>query len=274
MSGNDSKDKDKDLSFSLAKFKSHFKDERKNLVFMARNAETAERYDDMCKFMRALVEWTDTTKVDLTVEERNLLSVAYKNVIGARRASWRTLNVDEHKDDELIKVYKKQVESELDVICKDVLNLLTDILLKNNKEENESRVFYLKMTGDYYRYLAEFVTDQGYDTKAAEFYKQALTLAQSKLNPTHPIRLGLALNYSVCFYEVLKDKAQACALAKSAFDQAISKLDKLDEASYKDSTLIMQLLRDNLTLWTSDQNDQDNARITVEDATTDGAEAD
>jgi len=274
MSGNDSKDKDKDLSFSLAKFKSHFKDERKNLVFMARNAETAERYDDMCKFMRALVEWTDGTKVDLTVEERNLLSVAYKNVIGARRASWRTLNVDEHKDDELIKVYKKQVESELDVICKDVLNLLTDILLKNNVEENESRVFYLKMTGDYFRYLAEFVTDQGYDQKAADYYKKALTLAQSKLNPTHPIRLGLALNYSVCFYEVLKDKAKACELAKSAFDQAISKLDKLDEASYKDSTLIMQLLRDNLTLWTSDQNDQDNARITVEDATTDGAEAD
>jgi 14-3-3 protein epsilon len=263
MSGGDSKD----LSFSLAKFKSHFKDERKNLVFMARTAETAERYDDMCKFMRALVEWTDSKpeKVDLTVEERNLLSVAYKNVIGARRASWRTLNVDEHKDDELIKVYKKQVESELDVICKDVLNLLCEILVKNNLEENESRVFYLKMTGDYYRYLAEFVTDQSYDQKAAEFYSKALALAQKKLNPTHPIRLGLALNYSVCFYEVLKDKQKACDLAKTAFDQAISKLDKLDEASYKDSTLIMQLLRDNLTLWTSDQNDQDNSRITVED---------
>jgi len=51
-------------------------------------------------------------------------------------------------------------------------------------------------------------------------------------------------------------------LAKNAFDQAISKLDKLDEASYKDSTLIMQLLRDNLTLWTSDQEE---GRIAVED---------
>jgi len=244
-------------SFNLAAFKSVFKDERKNLVFMARSAETAERYEDMCKFMRALVEWTDskTEKVDLSVEERNLLSVAYKNVIGARRASWRTLNVDEHKNDELIKVYKKQVESELDVICKDVLDLLVNILVKNNVKEDESRVFYLKMTGDYYRYLAEFVTDKEYDKKAAEFYNQALVLAQAKLTPTHPIRLGLALNYSVCFYEVLKDKQKACDLAKTAFDQAISKLDKLDEASYKDSTLIMQLLRDNLTLWTSDQHE-------------------
>jgi len=254
-------------SFNLASFRAVFKDERKNLVFMARSAETAERYEDMCKFMRALVEWTDskTEKVDLTVEERNLLSVAYKNVIGARRASWRTLNVDEHKNDDLIKVYKKQVESELDAICKDVLDLLLNILVKNNTQENESRVFYLKMTGDYYRYLAEFITDQQYDQKAADYYNSALVLAQAKLTPTHPIRLGLALNYSVCFYEVLKNKQKACDLAKTAFDQAISKLDKLDEASYKDSTLIMQLLRDNLTLWTSDQHEQDNSRITVED---------
>jgi len=251
----------------LAEFRKVFKDERKNLVFMARSAETAERYEDMCKFMRALVEWTNSKaeKVDLTVEERNLLSVAFKNVIGARRASWRTLNVDEHKNDELVKVYKKQVESELDAICKDVLDLLLNILVKNNTEENESRVFYLKMTGDYYRYLAEFVTDQQHDKKAAEYYEQALSLAQKKLTPTHPIRLGLALNYSVCFYEVLKNKQKACDLAKAAFDQAISKLDKLDEASYKDSTLIMQLLRDNLTLWTTDQQEQDNSRITVED---------
>jgi len=252
----------------LSRFRPLFKDERKNLVFMARTAETAERYDDMCKFMRALVEWTDSKaeKVDLTVEERNLLSVAYKNVIGARRASWRTLNVDEHKDDELIKLYKRQVETELDAICKDVLDLLIGILVKNNTVENESRVFYLKMTGDYYRYLAEFITDQQYDQKAADMYSKAFAIASVKLPPTHPIRLGLALNYSVCQFEILRDKQKACELAKRAFDDAISKLDQLDEASYKDSTLIMQLLRDNLTLWTADQSETgDGGPIRVED---------
>eukprot|EP00823_Brevimastigomonas_motovehiculus_P005324 TRINITY_DN390_c0_g1_i1.p1 TRINITY_DN390_c0_g1~~TRINITY_DN390_c0_g1_i1.p1 ORF type:complete len:285 (+),score=81.31 TRINITY_DN390_c0_g1_i1:96-950(+) len=238
----------------ITKFKSLFKDERKNLVFLARTAETGERYEDMCKFMRALVEWTDSSKEkkeDLTVEERNLLSVAYKNVVGARRAAWRTLNIDEHKDDDFVKLYKKQVEGELDAICKDILDLLTRVLLKNCTEESESRVFYLKMTGDYYRYLAEFVTDQQYDTKAADMYQKAMTIAAKKLAPTHPIRLGLALNYSVCFYEILHDKVKACDLAKSAFDSAIQKIDKLEDGQYKDSTLIMQLLRDNLTLWTS-----------------------
>ena len=69
---------------------------------------------------------------------------------------------------------------------------------------------------------------------------------------THPIRLGLALNFSVFYYEISNNPAKACELAKKAFDDAISELDHVKEDTYKDSTLIMQLLRDNLTLWTSD----------------------
>jgi len=194
-------------------------------------------------------------KSNLSVEERNLLSVAYKNVIGARRASWRTLNADDQKDSPLVNTYKKMVESELDTICNDVIALLEKVLVPNANKGDESYVFYLKMTGDYYRYLAEFVPDKGYDLKAKSNYETALTAAEEKLSPTHPIRLGLALNFSVCYYEILKDQKKACDLAKKAFDDAISKLDQLDEASYKDSTLIMQLLRDNLTLWTSSEND-------------------
>jgi len=244
-------------AFDIAKFK--FSDQRKDLVFMARTAEIAERYEDMCKFMRALVKAINPkdAKTDLTVEERNLLSVAYKNVIGARRASWRTLNVDENKDNELIKIYKNQVESEIETICKDVLDLLENMLVPATSKTDEAAVFYLKMTGDYYRYLAEFLEGKGYDAKAASNYTKAMEVANEKLSPTHPIRLGLALNYSVCLYEILKDQKKACELAKKAFDDAISKLDQLDEASYKDSTLIMQLLRDNLTLWTSETQDAD-----------------
>lgn len=116
------------------------------------------------QIMRELVVSSPATE-ELSVEERNLLSVAYKNVIGSRRAAWRTLNVgvDEGKFDDLLLAYRKQVESELSDVCLDVLNLLEDTLVKNNKKENEARVFYLKMTGDYYRYLAEFVTDKQYE---------------------------------------------------------------------------------------------------------------
>lgn len=90
-----------------------------------------------------------------------------------------------------------------------------------------------------------------YEKKCFEHYSYALKLAHAQLPPNHPQRLSISLNYSVCLYELLGDKKQACDLAKNAFDAAIQKLDELDEVSYKDATLIMQLLRDNLTLWTA-----------------------
>jgi len=91
--------------------------------------------------------------------------------------------------------------------------------------------------------------------KAQSAYQGASDIAKDKLQSTHPIRLGLALNYSVFFYEIKTSSEKACKLAKQAFDDAIAELETLDEDSYKDSTLIMQLLRDNLTLWTSDSVD-------------------
>ena len=109
--------------------------------------------------------------------------------------------------------------------------------------------------GDYHRYLAEFATGdtrKGAAESSLVAYKAATDVAIAELAPTHPIRLGLALNFSVFYYEILNAPERACQLAKQAFDEAISELDTLSEESYKDSTLIMQLLRDNLTLWTSD----------------------
>lgn len=88
--------------------------------------------------------------------------------------------------------------------------------------------------------------------KAKEAYERAVTVSKEQLKSTNPIRLGLALNYSVFHYEIRADPEKACELAKNAFDDAIAELDNLPEDSYKDSTLIMQLLRDNLTLWTAD----------------------
>ncbi|AQK87091.1 14-3-3-like protein GF14 nu [Zea mays] len=88
-------------------------------------------------------------------------------------------------------------------------------------------------------------------------YKAAQDIALAELASTHPIRLGLALNFSVFYYEIMNSPDKACNLARQAFDEAISQLDTLGEDSYKDSTLIMQLLRDNLTLWSADSTTED-----------------
>jgi hypothetical protein len=231
----------------------------KKLVELVRVAETAERYEDMCKFVKKLVELKSDKGEDLDVDERNLLSVAYKNVVGSKRASWRTLSGGfDDADEALLNKYKSLVEDELEEICQEVLALLTGHLCKNvEKNGDETEVFYLKMCGDYYRYLSEFRADDKFKSDAEEFYKKAMDVAEANLNETHPTRLGLALNFSVCYYEILKQPEKACDLAKKSFDAAIEKLDTLNDASYKDSTLIMQLLRDNLTLWTSSNDDDE-----------------
>jgi len=243
--------------------------EKDDLVQRAKLAEQAERYDDMAGAMKKVTE----LGMDLSNEERNLLSVAYKNVVGARRSSWRVISSIEAKTEgsktkqEMAKAYREKVEEELREICNDVLALLDKHLIKAGKPA-ESQVFYLKMKGDYYRYLAEVNNQGNKDEKSDKqvneviessrsAYQDAFDIAKKEMQPTHPIRLGLALNFSVFYYEILNSPDKACELAKKAFDDAIAELDTLNEDSYKDSTLIMQLLRDNLTLWTSDTNQED-----------------
>nr|AAW69422.1 14-3-3 protein [Fasciola gigantica] len=227
------------------------------LVFLAKCAERAERYEDMAAAMKMHTE--KIGKKGLSNEERNLLSVAYKNVVGARRSAWR-ITCGSIKPDlkevqlKATKDYIKRMVVELNDICKEVLDILQNYLIPNAVSD-ESRVFYMKMQGDYYRYCAEVadtenrqaIVDSSFDA-----YKKAMEIA-SGLHPTHPIRLGLALNFSVLYYEIKDQPKEACDLAQKSFDEALAELDTLGEDSYKDSTLIMQLLRDNLTLWTTDQ---------------------
>nr|ACJ84536.1 unknown [Medicago truncatula]AFK35461.1 unknown [Medicago truncatula] len=231
---------------------------RENFVYVAKLAEQAERYDEMVEAMKKLAKMD----VELSVEERNLFSVGYKNVVGSRRASWRILSSIEQKEEskgnelnvKRIKEYRQKVEVELSSICNDIMIIIDEHLIPSTNIA-ESTVFYYKMKGDYYRYLAEFKAGDEKKEVAdlsLKAYQTASATAENELQPTHPIRLGLALNFSVFYYEIMNSPERACHLAKQAFDDGVSELDTLNEDSYKDSTLIMQLLRDNLTLWTFD----------------------
>nr|XP_060635429.1 14-3-3 protein beta/alpha-like [Anolis sagrei ordinatus] len=228
--------------------------DKSELVQKAKLAEQTERYDDMAAAMKAVTEQGH----ELSNEERNLLSVAYKNVVGARRSSWRVISSIEQKTEQnekkqqIGREYREKIETELQDICNDVLELLDKYLIANATQP-ESKVFYLKMKGDYYRYLSEVASGDNKQTTVAnsqQAYQEAFEISKKEIQPTHPIRLGLALNFSVFYYEILNSPEKACSLAKAAFDEAIAELDTLNEESYKDSTPIMQLHRDNFPLWT------------------------
>jgi len=231
-------------------------DKVNELVFMMKISEQSERYQDMVELAKKLVEESP----ELDDEQRNLVSVAYKNIIGVRRAACRSLSAVEEKFEGdqslLIDSYRSKIEKEVDNICNEIIKLLDEKLLPNARDD-ESKVFFYKMKGDYYRYLGEFKEEDARVDIADESdkaYEEAMDAAE-KLVPTNPIKLGLALNRSVFYYEIRNDPARACQLAKEAFDHAIVSLDTLTEDSYKDTTLIVQLLRDNLTLWSSDMDE-------------------
>jgi len=234
-------------------------EKREHLIVTAKLAEQCERYDEMLVCMKRVVKGGASGSADLSNEERNLLSVAYKNVIGSRRACWRAISSLEQKEDvkrgagahvPLIRAYKKQIEAELGEVCADVLSLLDKFLIPAAPSD-DAKVYFYKMKGDYHRYFAEIDNGEEQREKAHEAYTKATEFAGA-LKATSPIRLGLALNFSVFYYEILKSPDKGCQLARLAFEEALNDPEVLDEEQHKEAALIMQLLRDNLALWTED----------------------
>jgi CRISPR/Cas system CSM-associated protein Csm2 small subunit len=122
--------------------------------------------------------------------------------------------------------------------------------------DDEARAFFLKMIGDYCRYIAESAKgDRLERTKsdALQAYDKAGKVAEKSLNACNSIRLGLALNFSVFHYEVMQDVKKACELADKALQDALDKLDDCDEETFRDAQSIIELLRENLALWKDEE---------------------
>ena len=196
----------------------------------------------------------------LSLEERNVLSTSFKNLCGESRDAWKAViaATEGRKGEREGEIRTKAAEVE--DICNEALSLVKEVLLPAAKDK-ESKAFFLKMTADYNRYQLE-VTPQDDSSRSQllsdseRAYERAFEISK-QLPSTHPVRLGVALNYSVFQQEILNRPELACETAKGAFDNAIQELDTLSEDTYKDSTLVMQLLRDNLTLWTEEEREKE-----------------
>jgi 14-3-3 protein epsilon len=225
---------------------------------MARVAEQAERFDDMVGFLNAVVK---AKNEDFSTEERNLLSVGFKNQIGSKRTAIRTIAAIEQNPkysqySNALQSYKKKIEKELFDQCIQIVNNVKNSCM-GVASTDESKAFFQKMMGDYYRYVAEVAAGEQLETVkkgALENYEAAQTTCAS-LNACNPIRLGLALNLSVFFYEVMNNHKKACELGEQALTEALEKIDDVDEETFRDAKSIIELLKENLSLWKEeDQN--------------------
>ncbi|CAL1701034.1 unnamed protein product [Somion occarium] len=233
---------------------------RLDCLYLARLAEQAERYQDVVDQIKSLIV---SSQGQLTADERSLLSIAFKNITSNLRNAWRAVDSLEKRDDNtkrqlvLMQLEKKRIKDELYGACKDVVDLMDNHLIPS-ASPGEEKVFYSKMKGDYYRYLAEFSKDEPGDQSAKlslEAYKWAYKHALANLEPMHPTRLGLALNFAVYYHDIMDSPERACFLAKDAFDEAIavisSHVPKTGQ-TIEDSLMILQLLRDDMILWSGE----------------------
>jgi 14-3-3 protein epsilon len=229
-------------------------------VYLAMLAEQCNRFEDMSEFLEEMVKGK---KDDLSSDERNLLSIAYKNTISLRRQAIRTLMAYESKEKKksdspylpYIVEYKERVENELETLAKKI-NANIDSYLLPKANNSESLVFYHKMKADYYRYVAENLSDERkgkYAEDSLQSYNKA-TEAAKDLEITNAIRLGLALNFSVFYYEVLSNSEKAREIAKEILDESRKSLEGVDEEdeNYRDTFSIINLLQENLTMWTNE----------------------
>jgi hypothetical protein len=220
-------------------------------IFMARVAEQSERFEDMVDFLKPVLETKGTA---LSTDERNLLSVAFKSLISSKRTAWRTISAIEQnpkyqKFSGSLSAYKHKIETALYADCERIIEIVRSKVLSKAGAEDEPRSFFVKMVGDYYRYIAETAQGEKLEQVKGEALKAYQEALKIPLPPCNPIKLGLALNFSVFYYEVMKDQRQACVLAEESLQLALDKIDEISEEDFRDAKSIIELLKENLALW-------------------------
>jgi len=226
-------------------------------IFMARVAEQAERFEDMVDFLKPVL---DNKGANLNGDERNLLSVAFKSLISSKRTAWRTISAIEQnpkyqKFSGSLGAYKNKIELALYADCEKIIDIVRS-KVTSKPSEDEPKAFFVKMVGDYYRYIAETAQGEKLEQVKNEALKAYTEAQKINLPPCNSIKLGLALNFSVFYYEVMKDQKKACELAEEALQAALDKIDEITEEDFRDAKSIIELLKENLTLWKEEEGGQ------------------
>ena len=221
-------------------------------VYLAMLAEQCNRFNEMVHFLEDMVRSRDK---DLNSDERNLLSIAYKNSVSGGRSALRTIMAYENKEKKkesstflpFIQEYRKKVEEELTKTCKNVLATIDSELMKKASDD-EAKVFYTKMKGDYNRYIAEYAD--------GDLKKEVSDAALASYNEA----TDHAKNLPVFYYEVMNDHAKAIQIASDALDKANKELPNIDEDAEenRDTVSIVNLLKENLDMWKSEEEGADN----------------
>ena len=234
--------------------------EQEKILLKAKIFIEANDYSRSCKLIESYIK---NLKRDLTIDERNTFTISFHNLINEKFDKWRKLNKIINKeqlretDEELIFLdlnIKKNLEDDIKNICEKVISIIDNYLLKKY-DTYESQIIYLKTKGDYYRIQYSILENSNIEFKnyAKNCYKNAYE-SSKKLSDTNTYKLSFILSYGVFYYEFLNEPTTSINLVKSAYNDAITKIDSLNDRMYKESTRILKLMKKNMELWEREVN--------------------
>ena len=228
-------------------------------LYLMKLFQRTERYPEMVKAINKYIEQNPK----LSKDEQKLLVDGYKNIISDKRNSLRLLqNLIKKEEDgaqlinhkKQINIIKEKIQNELLSIFKEIHTMLDKYLIPNSQDP-ETKVLYMKIKADYYRYHCEFAEGDEFEeakNNALKIYKEAYDIALKDINIYNSIRLGLALNYSVFKYEIMDSKNEAYDIAQKAYDDAMKVVDDAEKDRTSDNLLLIQLLKENLNMWNNE----------------------
>lgn len=227
---------------------------------MAQISFQAKRYNDSIRYLK---EYLSSHQI-LNKPTRILLADSYQQIINPPRKQFRIIqstleHSKTHFDESTIQKLQEQIEKTRGIIssiCSDFINII-DLLL-STANDIESQIFYLKFKGDYERYLCEITEGDERDLKvsmAKGCYENAMKSVGDSIKLSDPLYLGLVLNLCIFQYEIIGLKDEAIECAESSFNEAIRYLEELNDEEYKESVIILQLYRDNLSIWREERSE-------------------
>ena len=239
---------------------------REELIFLSKLYTKAELYKEVINFIKEFRKLNPK----IEKEECDIISTGFKNMISEKRSSWFTLQSMERKEKKKkkntikeIKEIKNHIENEIRETCKELQDLVDKELLPKN-EEDEVLVFLYKLKADYFRYICEFAEgNELLDNliEAEEFYKKAYEIADKKLPIINCNRVSVALNYAIFLYETKKDKKNGFDIAQNTFKESMKFIEDLEKPKYRDTLLIIQLLKENIIFWNSEMGEEEEKLI-------------
>ena len=221
------------------------------LMFLAKLADSVDRMDDCLKWSMDLLK----VKADLNTSEKNLLKNSLHKVIGGKMDLRKNLSISQSDSyPNLVEQYRQTIYQEITDQCTNIVELLETVLTGQSTISSENRIFYLSLQGKYRGYLCELASEPDRATMAEQvvaIYREAYDMATKQFDSYDIIVLELAVSLSVFYKNIMNKSVEAIDLAKTAYDNALSKIARASSESYQDSGVLIGVLRDNYTMWSN-----------------------